>query len=132
MKVSKIARKGARMLFSAVHTGGRLDQGKVRSVLASVLERRPAGSAEILHEFHRLVRLELESHAALVETAEALSASEVHTVEKSLTARFGSETTFSYSVNPSLIAGIRVKIGSDVYDASVRERLNRLKAELSV
>ena len=120
------------MLFSAVHTGGRLDQGKVRSVLASVLERRPAGSAEILHEFHRLVRLELESHAALVETAEALSASEVHTVEKSLTARFGSETTFSYSVNPSLIAGIRVKIGSDVYDASVRERLNRLQAELSV
>jgi F-type H+-transporting ATPase subunit delta len=132
MKVSKIARKGARMLFAAVHTDGRLDQAKVRALLASVVERRPAGSAEILHEFHRLVRLELESHAALVESAEALSALEVATVEKSLTARFGSETTFSYLVNPSLIAGIRVKIGSDVYDASVRERLNRLEAELSV
>jgi len=120
------------MLFAAVHTGGRLDQDKVRALLASVVERRPAGSAEILHEFHRLVRLELESHAALVESAEALSALEVATVEKSLTARFGSETTFSYLVNPSLIAGIRVKIGSDVYDASVRERLSRLKAELSV
>jgi F-type H+-transporting ATPase subunit delta len=132
MKVSKVAKKGARSLFAAVHTAGRLDEGKVRTLLATMVKRRPAGSAEILHEFHRLVRLELESHAALVESAEALGASEVVAVEKSLTARFGSETTFSYSVNPSLIAGIRVKIGSDVYDASVRERLNRLKAELSV
>ena len=117
---------------AAVHTDGRLDLGKVRALLATVVERRPAGSAEILHEFHRLVRLELESHAALVESAEALSATEVGAIEKSLTARFGSETTFRYLVNPTLIAGIRVKIGSDVYDASVRERLNRLQAELSV
>ena len=119
-------------MFAAVHSGGRLDLEKVRTLLATVLERRPAGSAEILHEFHRLVRLELESHAALVESAEALGVAEVAAIEKSLTARFGEETTFSYSVNPSLIAGIRVKIGSDVYDASVRERLNRLQAELSV
>jgi F-type H+-transporting ATPase subunit delta len=132
MKVSKIAKKGARVLFAAVHTGGRLDHAKVQALLATMVARRPAGSAEILHEFHRLVRLELESHAALVESAEALSAPEVVTVEKSLTERFGPETTFSYSVNPGLIAGIRVKIGSDVYDASVRERLNRLQAELSV
>jgi F-type H+-transporting ATPase subunit delta len=132
MKVSKIAKKEARVLFAAVHTGGRLDQARVRALLAAVVERRPAGSAEILQEFHRLVRLELESHAALVESAEALSAPEVTSIEKSLTARFGTETTFSYLVNPTLIAGIRVKIGSDVYDASVRERLNRLQAELSV
>jgi F-type H+-transporting ATPase subunit delta len=131
MKVSKIARKSARTLFGAAHTAGRLDQTKVRAVLASVLEKRPAGGAEILHEFHRLVRLKLESHAAHVESAEALSASEVASIEQSMTARFGAETTFQYSVNPALIAGIRVKIGSDVYDASVRERLNRLKTELA-
>ncbi len=119
-------------MFAAVHTGGRLDHAKVRALLATVVDRRPAGSAEILHEFHRLVRLELESHAALVESAEALSAPEVVAVERSLSQRFGSETTFSYLVNPALIAGIRVKIGSDVYDASVRERLNRLQAVLSV
>ena len=131
MKVSKIARKGARMLFGAAHTAGRLDLAKVRSVLTSVAEKRPSGSAEILHEFHRLVRLKLESHAAHIESAETLGAQEAAAVEQSMKARFGEETTFTYSVNPALIAGIRVKIGSDVYDASVRERLNRLKAELS-
>ncbi len=131
MKVSKIARKGGRLLYGAVLSEGRLDQGKVRAVLASLAESRPAGSAEILHEFHRLVRLKLESHAALVESAEALSTSEKAVIEENLTGRFGAETTFGYSVNPSLIAGIRVKIGSDVYDASVRERLKRLRAELS-
>jgi F-type H+-transporting ATPase subunit delta len=66
-----------------------------------------------------------------VESAAALSAPEVTAIEKAMTARFGTETTFQYAVNPSLIAGIRVKIGSDVYDASVLERLNRLKSELS-
>jgi len=131
MKVSKVAKKGARSLFAAVHTAGRIDQSKVRVLLATIVERRPAESAGILHEFQRLVRLELESHAALVESAEALGASEVTAVEESLTARFCPVTTYSYRVDPSLIAGIRVKIGSDVYDASVRERLNRLKAELS-
>jgi F-type H+-transporting ATPase subunit delta len=131
MKVSKISRKSARTLFGAAHTDGHLDESKVRAVLASVVEKRPAGSAEILHEFHRLVRLNLESHAALVESAAALSAPEVTAIEKAMTARFGTETTFQYAVNPSLIAGIRVKIGSDVYDASVLERLNRLKSELS-
>jgi F-type H+-transporting ATPase subunit delta len=131
MKVSKIARKSARTLFGASHTAGRLDQSKVRAVLAAVAEKRPAGSAEILHEFQRLVRLKLESHAAHVESAAPLSAPEVTAIEHSMTDRFGAETTFRYSVNPALIAGIRVKIGSDVYDASVRERLNRLQAELS-
>ena len=83
MKVSKTAKKGARALFLAVHTEGRLDQAKVRSLLAMVTERRPAGGAEILHEFHRLVRLELESHSALVESAEKLTAVEVAAIEKS-------------------------------------------------
>jgi F-type H+-transporting ATPase subunit delta len=131
MKVSKTARKGGRILYGAVLSEGRLDHGKVRAVLASLVERRPAGSAEILQEFHRLIRLNLESHAALVESAAALSSSEKAVIEKNLTDRFGSETTFGYLVNPDLIAGMRVKIGSDVYDASVRERLKRLKAELS-
>lgn len=131
MKVSKIARKGARMLYAAVFTDGRLDHAKVRSLLSSIKEKRPAGSAEILHEFHRLIRLKLESHAAHLESAVALGVPETQALEKSLTERFGPETTFSHAVNPELIAGIRVRIGSDVYDASVRERLKRLKAELS-
>jgi F-type H+-transporting ATPase subunit delta len=131
MKVSKTARKGARTLFGAAHTSGRLDLAKVRAVLASVVDKRPSGGSEILHEFHRLVRLKLESHAAVVESAQILGAPEVATIEQSMRERFGPETTFSYAVNPELIAGIRVRIGSDVYDASVRERLNRLKAELS-
>jgi F-type H+-transporting ATPase subunit delta len=131
MKVSKTAKKSARLLYGVVFTDGRLDQAKVRSALASIQQKHPAGGAEILNEFQRLVRLYLESHAAVVETSGPLSAPETASLEKSLTARFGPETTFSYLVNPGLIAGIRVKIGSDVYDASVRERLHRLRAELA-
>jgi F-type H+-transporting ATPase subunit delta len=131
MKVSKTARKSARLLYGVVFTDGRLDHAKVRSALASIQQKHPAGAAEVLNEFQRLIRLYLESHAAVVETSGPLSAPETASLEKSLTTRFGPETTFSYLVNPDLIAGIRVKIGSDVYDASVRERLHRLRAELA-
>ncbi len=131
MKVCKEARKGAKSLFEAVRTGGRLDESKVRLALAAVLERTPPYQGQILHEFHRLVRLDVERRTALVETAAALEPAEQASVDASLRQRFGSDIYATFVVNPELIAGIRVRIGSDVYDSNVRERLARLRSELN-
>jgi F-type H+-transporting ATPase subunit delta len=131
MKVCKEARKGARILFDAVRPEGRLDESKVRLALAAVVERKPPFEGQILHEFERLVRLEIEKHTALVESAVALDFSQKAGVESALRERFGAHIRTSFSVNPALIAGIRVQIGSDVYDANVLERLNRLRSDLS-
>ena len=118
-------------MFDAVRPDGRLDESKVRLALAAVGERKPPFEGQILHEFQRLVRLEIEKRTALVESATALDDAQKLKIESALRARFGSDVRSGFSVNPELIAGIRVQIGSDVYDANVRERLNRLKSELS-
>ncbi len=131
MKVCKEARKGARILFDAAHTNGRLDESKVRVALSEVVARKPTFQNQILQEFHRLVRLALESRSALVQTASGLTQSEQVEVTASLHSRFGNDLTVSFETEPTLIAGIRYKVGSDVYDCSVRERLARLKFELS-
>jgi len=131
MKVCKEARIGARSLFEAVHTEGRLDEAKVRIALHEVVARKPAHQGQILQEFHRLVRLAQESRTAVVQTAAGLGAPEQASMTESLRSRFGTDLKVSFEVNPELIAGIRLKVGSDVYDANVRERLSRLKAELS-
>ena len=131
MKVCKEAKKGARILFDAVHTNGKLDEAKVRIALSEVVSRRPQYQGQILQELHRLVRLELESRAAVVQTASVLTPAEEQEMQTSLRGRFGSDLSVTFSVNPELIAGIRLKIGSDVYDANVKERLARLRTELS-
>jgi F-type H+-transporting ATPase subunit delta len=131
MKVCKEAKKGARILFDAAHTNGKLDESKVRLVLSEVVSRRPQFHAQILQELHRLVRLELESRAAVVQTASVLSPAEQQEMQVSLQGRFGSDLSVTFAVNEDLIAGIRLKVGSDVYDANVKERLARLRHELS-
>jgi len=47
-------------------------------------------------------------------------------VTASLTKRYGAGLNISFGVNPELIGGLRVKVGSDVFDGSVRSRLNAL------
>ncbi|MEI6870912.1 MAG: ATP synthase F1 subunit delta [Verrucomicrobiota bacterium] len=126
MKLSKEARKGARILFNAVCLGGLLDEAKVRLALAGIEERRPPHSRQILHEFHRLVRLQIERNTATVQTAVKLTSSQEAEIQSALRSNFGADLKAGFSVNPDLIAGTRVQIGSDVYDSNVKERLSRL------
>jgi F-type H+-transporting ATPase subunit delta len=49
----------------------------------------------------------------------------------SLTGKYGEGLTSEFKVNPDLIGGVRVHVGSDVYDGSVRGRLARLKSTFS-
>jgi len=131
MKVSKEARKGARILFGSVKSDGLLDESKVRAAVAAVVKLRPPFLSGILGEFRRLVRLEIEKRTAVVQTAAAIEPSQRSQFEASLKARFGGDLRVSFAINPELIAGTRVRVGSDVYDSNVRERLERLRTALS-
>ncbi len=131
MKVSKEARKGARILFASVKSDGVLDESRVRAAVAGVVKQRPPFVAEILGEFRRLVRLEIEKRTAVVQTAVAIEPSQKSQLEASLKARFGGDLRVGFAMNPELIAGTRVRVGSDVYDSNVRERLERLRTALS-
>jgi F-type H+-transporting ATPase subunit delta len=49
-------------------------------------------------------------------------------VGAALTGTYGGALKTSFAVNPTLIGGMRVKVGSDVFDGSVRARLAALEA----
>lgn len=131
MKLSKEARLGAKSLAKACMSAGTLDHSKVSRVLAEVSSRRPAGYAQMLHEFHRLVRLEVERKTALIQTASAIDAAGRESLTKAVRQRFGADVEAHFSVNAELIAGVRIRVGSDLLDSNVRERLTRLEAELA-
>jgi F-type H+-transporting ATPase subunit delta len=117
MKISKQSRRDAKQLFQACLVNGQLDEARVRQAVSAVIENR----------FQRLVKLDLERRQARVESAVALPADTQASVQANLTQKYGSNLNFQFSVKPDLIGGLRVQVGSDVYDGSVKARLQNLQ-----
>ena len=67
---------------------------------------------------------------ALIVSARKLSAPEQSQLTQALERVTGKKVQAQYQLNPQLIGGTTVRIGSTIYDASVRDQLNRLRAEL--
>ena len=80
--------------------------------------------------FLRLVRLEVARRTALVESAAPLPDAVREAIRARLVHAYGPGLAASFSANPELIGGMRVTVGSDVFDASIRARLARLEAAL--
>ena len=127
MKSRKQARRDAKQLFNCCRVNGLLDENRVRQVLKEVIAKKPRGYTAILSQFQRLVKLDVERRTARVESAMVPSDSIKASVTANLASRYGSGLSVTFGVNPELIGGLRVKVGSDVYDGSVRARLGALE-----
>lgn len=126
MNPSKQARREAKELFRCCIVQGLLDENRVRQVVHRVLEAKPRGYLAMLSHFQRLVKLDLERRTARVESAVPLTESLQSGVQASLTRVYGNGLGISFVPNPALLGGMRVKVGSDVYDGSVQGRLAAL------
>jgi len=126
MKVSKQARREAKELFRTVIVNGVLDENRVRQIVGKVAEAKPRGYFEILSHFQRLVKLEVERRTARVESAVVLSPELQADVKNKLSRLYGQGLNISFAQNPALLGGLRIKVGSDVYDGSVQARLESL------
>ena len=127
MKISKQARRDAKQLFRACLVNGLLDENRARQTVKRVLEAKPRGYLAILAHFERLLKLEIERRTARVESAEPLSPDLQRNVQDGLTRVYGPGLNISFAQNPALIGGMRIKVGSDVYDGSVQARLAALQ-----
>ena len=127
MQIPKEARRKARELFDATLDGsGRPDAARTLSVADLLVKSAPRHTLQILREFTRLVRLECAKHHAVIESAAAIDEGAREAIVKSLRARDGGEVTVETKVDPSLIGGARIRLGSEVWDTSVRSRLATL------
>lgn len=109
------------------HVGERLDEGRVRQVVQLMLEAEPRGYLATLSHFQRLVKLALEQRTGRVESAVPLPPDLQAAVQAGLGKLYGPGLNLSFTRNPALLGGLRIKVGSDVYDGSVRARLDALQ-----
>jgi F-type H+-transporting ATPase subunit delta len=131
MKISKEARRTSRQLFRICIAEGKLDESRVRTVVNGVASSKPHGYLGILDSFSRLVANEINGQRALVESATQLTPAIAVELQASLSKKYGRALNLEFNVNPELLGGIRVKVGSDVWDGSVKARLEALKNSLS-
>ncbi len=132
MRSAKEIRVGGKALFEACLVNGRLDDGRVRQVLAKLRASAGGEIFAVLKEFYRLVRLEIERTTAVVESATELGETAKAAVLDSLARRYRGELRDTqFIVSSGLLGGVRIRVGSDVFDSSVRNRLEQLKAKLS-
>jgi len=126
MKGSKQSRREAKQLFKTCQVDGLLDADRVRTAVRVLIEQKPRGYFGILQHLHRLVKLDEASRTARVESAVALGQAQQQEVRDSLNRLKGGQVAVEFAENPGLIGGMRVKIGDDVFDGSVRTRLANL------
>jgi F-type H+-transporting ATPase subunit delta len=128
---TRLNKREARELLRHCTVNGALDEARVRHAVQHIIgRRRPEGLAMLTH-FQRLVRLDLARHTATVESAAPIAPDLRAQIESSLKRMHGDGLAFEYALNPSLIGGVRITVGSHVYDGSVRGSLAALAARFS-
>ena len=127
MKVSKEALRTARQLLRLTLRDGRVDADVARRIVAGIIAGKPRHYLGILEAYHRMLRLELEKRHAIVENATPLDNAQCDAILADLRARLGADVSAEFKLVPELLGGMRIKLGSTVWDSSVKARLDSLR-----
>ncbi len=104
----------------------------LRNFLFVLIENRRIGLLrQISGAFEAELHARMGVATAEVTSARELSAEEQDELIRALEGLTGKRVEARYTLNPELIAGAQVRIGSTVYDGSVREQLDRMRARLA-
>jgi F-type H+-transporting ATPase subunit delta len=130
MKLNKEIRQLSRKMLQASFTDGQLDPGRITSLIDSLVRQKPRNYINVLKNYKRLLRFELEKRHATIETASEVDPAIRSEIEANLKGKYGNDLSTEFQVDPQLLGGMRIRVGSDVWDGSVRNRLERLQHEL--
>jgi len=131
MKSRKDALRTAKKIFAASMKDGRLDEATVKKVVSKLSETRPRGYIQVADAYWRLVRLEVERNRAIIQSAVVLDEPAKAELITDLKKKYGSQIAPEFSVHPELLGGMKIRVGSDVWDGSVKNRLERLGAQFN-
>jgi F0F1-type ATP synthase, delta subunit (mitochondrial oligomycin sensitivity protein) len=116
----------AKKLVELSKDNGVVTEAKVAEVLAGLKQVQPRGYLGLLKSYLNYLKREIALQTAVVSTPGALSADALEAIATNFSKIYGRTITATTKTDPSLIAGVRVRVGDDVYDSSVAGRLKRL------
>lgn len=116
----------ARQFFQLSLVDGGLSAERVAGILAYVEKHRPAHGVAVLRAYQRLVAAEVARGQAVVEHAGALPDRVLADIAVAMTARYRRKVASVARRNDALLAGLRVRVGDDVYESSIAGQLAQL------
>ena len=132
MPSSDKTRKAAKGLLGlSLDQEGRVDEQKVRSILDSLREEPPPHHRSILEHYHAEVQRRILSYEGELQIAEGSADEAPQLLEQKIKDADGPGSALHTTANPKLIAGIRLRIGDDVYEDSIDQRLENLRKSIS-
>lgn len=124
---------GSDEVFGLITSVGKTPRSEAaNNLLRTVIDNnRLAALPEIAAQFHTLVSARSGVSDAKVYSAFAIDDAQLTEVVTALEKRFGRRLNPSVEIDPELIGGIRVVVGDEVLDTSVKARLEQMKAALT-
>ena len=119
--------KGAQTLIDALPRLRR----RIPGLRAVIDNHRLAALPEVARQFRQLANSVSGSADALIQSAFPISPAELDSLKTTLEKRFGRRLEPSVQVDPDLIGGVRVVVGDEVLDTSVKARLEQMKMALT-
>lgn len=128
MRASKQSQQFARQLYRLSLENDQVAVERVGAVLAYLRDHPPREALAVLREYRRLVARQLARSHAVVEHAGAISDAILRGIADTLSRRYARPVTATAKIEPRLIAGLRIRIGDDLYESSIAGQLSTLKA----
>ena len=129
MKIHKEAQRTARQFIRLTTRDGGVNEDVAKKIVTKMINEKPRHYVGILSAYQRLLRLEVEKRHAIVESAVEIDGNERRSITTKLKKQHG-DITSDFKITPELLGGLRITLGSNVWDGSVKARLEALRTAL--
>ena len=126
MAADKQTKLLAKQLFKLSVVNGVVSPEQVAGVLGWVEKTSPRRPVALLKAYEHRIAIELAKSRAEIEHAGPIADTTLKSIEAAMTKKYARPVTASAKANPSLLAGLRIRVGSDVYESSVAGQLANL------
>ena len=126
MAVDKQTKLLAKQLFKLSVVNGVVSPEQVAGVLGWVEKTSPRRPVALLKAYHHRIALELAKSRAEAEHAGPVTDATLKSIEAAMTKKYGRAIAATAKPNSQLLAGLRIRVGSDVYESSVAGQLAAL------
>lgn len=130
MAADKQTKLLAKQLFKLSLVNGEISAERVEGVLGWIEKHQPRHPLALLQHYHRLVANEVAKSRAVVEHAGPMNDATLQSIAAAMTKKYSRKVTSVAKPNPALLAGLRVRVGSDVYESSVAGQLATLSTSV--